>query len=97
LRSPTGNHKHGEQELLALPRRSLTGIDSPGLPVIESVKVLDKLEPTRSRASFRELNPEPVTQDFAFRGRHFTTNFLPGRSHQKPWQLDDTKAVSASW
>jgi hypothetical protein len=37
------------------------------------------------RDSFRELNPEPDTQDLAFCGRHLTPIFLPGRSLQKPW------------
>jgi peptidyl-prolyl cis-trans isomerase A (cyclophilin A) len=61
---------------MAIRRHRLTGIDSQGSPVIKSVQVLDKLEPTRSRATFRERNPEPVTRGFAYPGRHFTTTFF---------------------
>jgi peptidyl-prolyl cis-trans isomerase A (cyclophilin A) len=61
---------------MAIRRHRLTGIDSQGSPVIKSVQVLDKLEPTRSRATFRERNPEPVTRGFAYAGRHFTTTFF---------------------
>jgi peptidyl-prolyl cis-trans isomerase A (cyclophilin A) len=55
----------------------LSGIDSLGLPVIKSVKVLEKLDPTHMVAlQLREHKLETGTPYFVFRGPDFTIAIL---------------------
>ena len=58
-------------------RPGLSGIDSLGLPVIKSVKVLEKLDPTHMVAlQLREHKLETGTPYFVFRGPDFTIAIL---------------------
>jgi hypothetical protein len=58
-------------------RPGLSGIDSLGLPVIKSVKVLEKLDPTHMVAlQLREHKLATGTPYFVFRGPDFTIAIL---------------------